>query len=401
MTFDASRSDAIWNEVEPSAGNPDGPIRWCIDRPAGQEDAAVSRYECMFEGWMFGREEQSVWGTAWVEGMPPLPFTCTKPRVDVVEAFRGQFKVPDICGFTVRVPLPDRGDEWTEVRITFSDWEHTSIGQVYRIRRPENLPWPPPPCMEIEKKRVTLISHFFNEEYLLPLWLRHHVPLFDHGILINRGSTDRSVAICSELAPQWEVRETRCPEFDAAGVDLEVMDVEAEVSGWKMALNTTEFLCVRSKEEFSNSLQAYGRRNYSIQPVHMIDPPDAGYADFDTALPLCVQRHHGNIRPMHGARFIHDHENGSYMVGRHESAHHAVFYPLEGAVILKLQFSPWNAAFKQRKLQIAPTLSKRSVDAGQGSHHARNGDMLDTQYAAALKNAVDLREIPDLKWLFV
>ena len=37
---------------------------------------------------------------------------------------------------------------------------------------------------------------FYNEEYLLPWWLAHHTKLFDHGILINKGSTDRSVEIC-------------------------------------------------------------------------------------------------------------------------------------------------------------------------------------------------------------
>ncbi|MBJ3789276.1 glycosyltransferase family 2 protein, partial [Bacillus sp. OA1] len=44
--------------------------------------------------------------------------------------------------------------------------------------------------------KKTIISHFYNEEYLLPWWLMHHTKIFDHGILINRGSTDRSVEIC-------------------------------------------------------------------------------------------------------------------------------------------------------------------------------------------------------------
>ena len=52
----------------------------------------------------------------------------------------------------------------------------------------------------IEKEEIiittTVISHFYNEEYLLPWWLAHHTKLFDHGILINKGSTDRSVEIC-------------------------------------------------------------------------------------------------------------------------------------------------------------------------------------------------------------
>ena len=30
-----------------------------------------------------------------------------------------------------------------------------------------------------------LISHFFNEEYMLPWWLKHHREIFDHGVLMH------------------------------------------------------------------------------------------------------------------------------------------------------------------------------------------------------------------------
>ncbi|MCA3390648.1 MAG: glycosyltransferase family 2 protein, partial [Roseomonas sp.] len=38
----------------------------------------------------------------------------------------------------------------------------------------------------------SVICHFFNEAYLLPWWLKHHVPIFDHGVMIDHGSTDGS-----------------------------------------------------------------------------------------------------------------------------------------------------------------------------------------------------------------
>ena len=41
----------------------------------------------------------------------------------------------------------------------------------------------------------------------------------DHGILINRGSTDRSVEICKLFAPHWEIRDSKVLEFDAVLVD--------------------------------------------------------------------------------------------------------------------------------------------------------------------------------------
>ena len=41
----------------------------------------------------------------------------------------------------------------------------------------------------------------------------------DHGILINRGSTDGSVEICKTFAPNWEIRNSKSLEFDAYLVD--------------------------------------------------------------------------------------------------------------------------------------------------------------------------------------
>ena len=57
-------------------------------------------------------------------------------------------------------------------------------------------------------------------------------------------------------------------------------------------------------------------------------------------------------------RFIHNHEHGSYTVGRHLSAHESMIYP-PLACILWFGFSPWNDAMR-RKLQIGPTLSEAS-----------------------------------------
>ncbi len=49
----------------------------------------------------------------------------------------------------------------------------------------------------------TIISHFYNEEYLLPWWLEHHKKYFNHGIMINYASTDNSVSIIKQICPDW------------------------------------------------------------------------------------------------------------------------------------------------------------------------------------------------------
>src|SRR5688572_7700041 len=91
----------------------------------------------------------------------------------------------------------------------------------------------------------TVLMHFYNEQYLLPWWLKHHVELFDHGVLIDYASTDESPDICRRLAPHWKLVQSQNAIFDEYDVDYEVMEHEAQLPGWKMVLNTTEFLCVR------------------------------------------------------------------------------------------------------------------------------------------------------------
>ena len=88
----------------------------------------------------------------------------------------------------------------------------------------------------------TVLSHFYNEEYLLPWWLNHHKKYFDHGIMIDYHSTDTSVEIIKSICPTWDIITTRNDCFDARKVDEEVMYYESQISGWKMTLNSTEFL---------------------------------------------------------------------------------------------------------------------------------------------------------------
>lgn len=87
----------------------------------------------------------------------------------------------------------------------------------------------------------TIITHFYNEEYLLPWWLNHHKNLFDHGILIDYDSTDRSVEIIKEICPTWEIVKSVNTEFDWFSNDNEVMMYERNIVGWRISLTLTEF----------------------------------------------------------------------------------------------------------------------------------------------------------------
>lgn len=90
--------------------------------------------------------------------------------------------------------------------------------------------------------KKTLLCHFYNEEWMLPWFLTHHKQIFDHGIMIDYHSTDRSVEIIKKICPTWAIITSRNPDFQADTIDTEVNDIEAGIEGWKICLNVTEQL---------------------------------------------------------------------------------------------------------------------------------------------------------------
>lgn len=90
--------------------------------------------------------------------------------------------------------------------------------------------------------KKTLLCHFYNEEWMLPWFLNHHRQIFDHGVMIDYHSTDRSREIIQEICPTWDIVTSRNPDFQADTIDTEVNDIEAGIQGWKICLNVTEQL---------------------------------------------------------------------------------------------------------------------------------------------------------------
>lgn len=88
----------------------------------------------------------------------------------------------------------------------------------------------------------TILTHFYNEEYLLPWWLEHHKKIFDFGVLIDYHSTDRSVEIIKDICPNWQIFTSRNNFFDAYECDSEIMFYEHQLPGYRIVLTVTEFL---------------------------------------------------------------------------------------------------------------------------------------------------------------
>ncbi|TCP70103.1 glycosyltransferase family 2 protein [Baia soyae] len=253
---------------------------------------------------------------------------------------------------------------------------------------------------------ATLISHFYNEEYLLPWWLQHHLRLFEHGILINNGSTDRSVEIIRSLAPHWEIVDSPSGSvFHTPQVEQEVMAIEERVQGWKVVLNITEFFCCYKMDldEMIRDFEAQGSGMYKLEGIIMADPPAFAYQEPDYNLPLVLQRYHGCFFEEcpygtvgHRLRFMHKHPNGWYTPGRHTSAHPRIEYPLEKAFLLWYGWSPWNENLRKRRLQIGPTMTCR----GHGGGHGWSAGQMDMVYSILSNVTTDLRTRPEFQKMY-
>jgi len=189
--------------------------------------------------------------------------------------------------------------------------------------------------------KTTLITHFWNEEILLPYWLKHHVELFDHGVLINYRSTDNSVAIIKELAPHWELHDTINPDFEPKACDREVEHYEQQHEGWKLALNTTEFLfCDNLKSFLSNFTEQFPKLpGVRTNGVIMVDSEEEQCQELDLNKPLVLQRHHGYVEATYEnaliggwtvsrSRLLHRMPQGNYPAGRHEMFDYGALYKI-------------------------------------------------------------------------
>ena len=234
--------------------------------------------------------------------------------------------------------------------------------------------------------KKTIISHFYNEEYLLPFWLKHHSKMFDHGILIDYNSTDRSVDIIREICPTWEIIDSRNELFDAVLIDKEVEDIETRVDDWRICLNTTEFLVGDL-----NLLETIEYNEIYIKQIPMIDSDTEEFKELDTSKDLINQRYFG-IDLLNAKLHLNRMENDPYLVTHRVSrllSNHPNKYPPGRHyteismineklpfLILWYGFSPFNDSLINRRLQIQDRMPESDRNNGIGRQHVTNRETL-------------------------
>jgi hypothetical protein len=215
------------------------------------------------------------------------------------------------------------------------------------------------------KINATVLCHFYNEEYLLPFWLKHHRSIFTHGIMIDYHSTDKSVEIIKELCPTWEIKTTKNEMFDAYLVDKEVMEIENTISGFKIALNVTEFIIAKTEFNLTNDL-CIGMKSYTA--LSDFKNPENEVEFINNIQRVCYN-------PNRGHRIIHSYQNGDYIIGRHFSNHPTTIST--DMYILWCGFYPWNDNTLKRKCQIKDKIPESDKVRGFGVQHLWNKDQME------------------------
>ena len=247
--------------------------------------------------------------------------------------------------------------------------------------------------------KFTLFTEVLNGEPLLPYWLEHHRRIFEHGVIIYYPSEDNSLDIIRTICPDWEVvAPIKHLKYDCAGVDEEVMMQEAKHSGWKMALNITEFAVTQNLNAVVRKVPPKTRCILPVDVAVMVDTPGTANDKLDPAVPILQQKHHGLFakdyplwRCRH-SRQLHRGTHGQYDVGRHNSG----VTPRATSPLLYVAWFAWSPynAIRDRKQAVKAQLSAIDLQVKRGWQHLVSVKEQDARFAKVSAVAYDLNKNP-------
>ena len=231
---------------------------------------------------------------------------------------------------------------------------------------------------DISRKKIGLVTHHRNEEMLIPFFILHHSPMFDHAFFIDFKSTDRTYELFEKYAPaSWKIAESTTGEiFDSTLTNVQVMHWENEYpQDWAITLTMAEFLIYDNFRQSLFELQPsnlypYIHRFNHLRMVGKDTKPLRHYTS------LIEQRHQFQV-PNYSymsafwnyGRFLHlNSASYEYGNGRHRYATELIpnttTTEMDGFIV-KWLWTPWPESF-QRKTQVGATIPNTG-----GSYHKK------------------------------
>jgi len=253
--------------------------------------------------------------------------------------------------------------------------------------------------------KLNVVVGTYNEEFMLKHWLMHHKKIFDHGIILDCKSTDSTLDLVRNIVPTWEIITAKNYKwFDSEINDKEIMECEEKLNGWKISLNTTEFIIC---SDFRKKVQELDDSNYDMVRLHGYQINDTSYQkinnNFNNCKNLLLQRHHGFTDPWRH-RILHKKSHGHYYVGRHfdtpknKKNPYVLEYPtniplIHDLILFWYRFAPFYPQLK-RKLQASSRIPERDKQLGYSWNHIDlTEEKIEKRWAEVLPKCNNLLEV--------
>jgi hypothetical protein len=230
-------------------------------------------------------------------------------------------------------------------------------------------------------KKLNVITNIYNEEYLLRPWLEYHNQIFKMGYVIDHYSTDNSINIVNMICPHWKIIKTKNVQkddknksnFDAELNDVHIREIEKEIEGHKIMLNTTEWLL------FNKPLYQIKLENINVLPIyipimHFQDTFNMKLRNFiENLMTFVVNRKYSDCRRGRG-RFLHNINDIQYTPGRHNSKLYDInnYETSNDMIIVWCGFYPHTLDMYKRKLQISKNIPIDDIKRSRGYQHIYN-----------------------------
>lgn len=177
---------------------------------------------------------------------------------------------------------------------------------------------------------------------------------------------DHTAEIVKSICPTWETRNSRNEWFISDQVDIEVMEIETQFVGWKMALNVTEFLLPPN-----GNLRSYVDKLQNCVRTKGVILVDNNKVNNKPLVEQCVFGYMEE-EPKERSRLLHCNKHGNYVVGRHQT-----ILKCEEDKSLFLAYAGWvsfDEIQKKRRLQVASRVPYSEFQEGKALvHYLPNG----------------------------
>ena len=227
-------------------------------------------------------------------------------------------------------------------------------------------------------KKLTIITNVYNEEYIIRPWLEYHNQICKMGYVIDHCSTDNSINIIKNICPHWKIVKTKNVQntnknksnFNAELNDNHIREIEKEIEGHKIMLNTTEWLL------FNKPLYKIELENINVLPIYIPimyfnDTFNMNLRNFIENLMTFVVNKKYSITRRGVGRYLHNVNDIQYTPGRHDSHLYKIndYKTSDDMIIVWCGFYPHTLDMYKRKLQISSNIPKEDIKRTRGFQH--------------------------------